>query len=53
MPSSSSTTSKEAYQKTLARVEKIQSHLKSSPRGSKLKGKVCIITGVGSMKGIG
>ncbi|KDQ57763.1 hypothetical protein JAAARDRAFT_194042 [Jaapia argillacea MUCL 33604] len=41
------------YKRTLARIEKIQSHLANSPRGSKLKGKVCVITGVGSMKGIG
>ena len=41
------------YKKTLARIEKIQSHLKSSSPGNRLKGKVCIITGVGSLKGIG
>ncbi|KZT19059.1 NAD(P)-binding protein [Neolentinus lepideus HHB14362 ss-1] len=43
----------EFYQRTVARIEKIQSHLSSTPRGSRLKGKVCVITGVGSMKGIG
>lgn len=41
------------YKKTLARLEKIQTHLETTPRGSRLKGKVCIITGVGSLKGIG
>jgi hypothetical protein len=43
----------EAYKHTLARIQKIQAHLDNAPRGSKLKGKVCIITGVGSLKGIG
>lgn len=43
----------EAYKHTLARIQKIQSHLDNVPRGSKLKDKVCIITGVGSLKGIG
>ncbi|KAF7782638.1 hypothetical protein Agabi119p4_2014 [Agaricus bisporus var. burnettii] len=43
----------ETYEHTLARIQKIQSHLDNAPRGSKLKGKVCIITGVGSLKGIG
>ena len=43
----------EAYKRTLARIQKIQSHLDTSPRGTRLKDKVCIITGVGSLKGIG
>jgi hypothetical protein len=43
----------ETYKHTLARIQKIQSHLDNAPRGSRLKGKVCIITGVGSLKGIG
>ena len=43
----------EAYKRTLARIEKIQTHLSNAPRGSRLKDKVCIITGVGSLKGIG
>ena len=38
--------SAEAYQKTLARIERIQSHLNTTPRAGRLKGKVCIITGV-------
>ncbi|KII92970.1 hypothetical protein PLICRDRAFT_37783 [Plicaturopsis crispa FD-325 SS-3] len=41
------------YNKTVARIGKIQSHLSTAPRGNRLKGKVCIITGVGSLKGIG
>lgn len=43
----------EFYRKTVERIERIQTHLSRSPRGMKLKGKVCIITGVGSLKGIG
>ncbi|KAI0743731.1 NAD-P-binding protein [Daedaleopsis nitida] len=38
---------------TLARLDSIRSHLQNSPRGARLKNKVCIITGVGSLKGIG
>jgi len=34
-------------------LNKIRSHLDSAPRTSKLHGKVCIITGVGSLIGIG
>lgn len=44
---------KEAHGKTVKRIEKIRSQLEHAPRGSKLKDKVCIVTGVGSMKGIG
>jgi len=43
----------EFHKITTARIQKIQAHLSNAPRGAKLKGKVCIITGVGSMKGIG
>ncbi|THH19947.1 hypothetical protein EW146_g1319 [Bondarzewia mesenterica] len=43
----------EFYQRTVARIEKIQSHLNSAPRGTRLKGKVCVITGVASLMGIG
>lgn len=43
----------ETYKHTVARIQKIQSHLDTAPRGSKLKDKVCVITGVGSLKGIG
>ncbi|CAL1707725.1 unnamed protein product [Somion occarium] len=45
--------SEEFYNRTVSRLQKLQSHLESAPRGSRLKGKVCIITGVGSLKGIG
>ncbi|KIY50148.1 NAD(P)-binding protein [Fistulina hepatica ATCC 64428] len=42
------------YREAVAsRLQKLQSHLQTAPRGNKLKDKVCIITGVGSMKGIG
>ena len=43
----------EVYKRTLARVQKIQNHLEEAPRCGRLKDKVCIITGVGSLKGIG
>lgn len=43
----------EHYQRTLVRIGQIQSHLSNSPRGERLKGKTCIITGVGSLHGIG
>ncbi|KAK7005614.1 hypothetical protein R3P38DRAFT_3038566 [Favolaschia claudopus] len=38
----------EFYETTKARIRKIQSHLANSPRGTRLKDKVCIITGVGA-----
>lgn len=38
---------------TRARLETIRSHLETVPRTGKLKGKTCIITGAGSLKGIG
>ena len=41
-----------SYEQTIRRLEKIQGHLKRA-RGDRLKGKVAIITGVGSLKGIG
>ncbi|KAJ3989963.1 hypothetical protein F5890DRAFT_1483779 [Lentinula detonsa] len=43
----------EFLKSSLARIQKVQSHLDSSPRGTRMKGKVCIITGAGSLKGIG
>ncbi|KAJ3554513.1 hypothetical protein NM688_g3069 [Phlebia brevispora] len=43
----------EAYKRTVSRLQKIQSHLDVAPRGNRLKDKVCVITGVGSLKGIG
>ncbi|KAF9051230.1 sex determination protein tasselseed-2 [Hymenopellis radicata] len=57
-PSYNSTTpqkaSMEAFtKKTNARIEQIRSQFCKTPRGMKLKNKVCIITGVGSLKGIG
>lgn len=55
MPSSSSSDSgaKAAYNKTLERLSHIQSHLTRAPRASRLGDKVCIVTGVGSLTGIG
>ncbi|KAI0745542.1 NAD-P-binding protein [Earliella scabrosa] len=43
----------EHRRRTLARLQGIRSHLQNTPRGSRLQDKVCIITGVGSLKGIG
>lgn len=45
--------SDEHYRRTLARLQKIQSHLDTAPRAGRLREKVCIVTGVGSLKGIG
>jgi len=41
------------YEKTAARIKKIQDHFVEAPRTGAVKGKVCIVTGVGSLKGIG
>ncbi|KAG7450964.1 NAD(P)-binding protein [Guyanagaster necrorhizus] len=42
------------YAKTVnARLDSIRSHFTQAPRAGKLNNKVCIITGVGSLKGIG
>jgi hypothetical protein len=38
---------------TIARIQQLQSQIATAPRGIRLKDKVCIITGVGSTKGIG
>lgn len=39
---------------TTARLEQLRSQFAGkTPRGGKLKDKVCVITGVGSLKGIG
>ena len=43
----------EFYKLTQARLEAIKSQFTSTPRGFKLKGKVCVITGAGSLQGIG
>ncbi|KAI0958846.1 hypothetical protein AcV7_004547 [Taiwanofungus camphoratus] len=43
----------EFTKRTAARLEKIQSQLRDTPRGTRLRDKVCVITGVGSLKGIG
>ncbi|KAI0254015.1 sex determination protein tasselseed-2 [Lactifluus subvellereus] len=43
----------EHYERTVARIARIQSHLATTPRTGKLDGKVAVITGVGSLKGIG
>ena len=43
----------EHYRHTVVRLARIKSHLETAPRSGKLKGKVAIVTGVGSLKGIG
>lgn len=43
----------EHHQRTLFRIGQIRSHLSNSPRGQRLKDKTCVITGVGSLYGIG
>ncbi|KAH6913904.1 3-oxoacyl-reductase [Coprinopsis sp. MPI-PUGE-AT-0042] len=43
----------EHYQSTVARLEQIQRQVQDAPGTGKLKGKVAVITGVGSLKGIG
>jgi len=48
-----STSPQEHYKRTVARLANIQSHLTTVPRSGKLRDKVAIITGVGSLKGIG
>lgn len=53
LPKLTRDTPEEYYKKTVARIDKIQKHLSTAPRASRLKDKVCIITGVGSLKGIG
>ncbi|KIJ51436.1 hypothetical protein M422DRAFT_158636 [Sphaerobolus stellatus SS14] len=53
LPQLKKETPEEFYKKTVARLDKIQNHLKTAPRTGRVKGKVCIITGVGSLKGIG
>ncbi|KAH9941002.1 NAD(P)-binding protein [Amylocystis lapponica] len=39
--------------RTAARLAAIQGQLAAAPRGARLRGKVCVITGVGSLRGIG
>jgi len=48
-----SSTDGDFARRTAARLEQIQSQLQTKPTGNRLKGKVCIITGVGSKAGIG
>lgn len=44
---------KEFFKQTLSRLEQVQKQFTGLPRSGRLQGKVCIITGVGSVKGIG
>jgi NAD(P)-dependent dehydrogenase (short-subunit alcohol dehydrogenase family) len=43
----------QANQATIARLAGIKEHLSSETRGTRLKNKVCVVTGAGSLKGIG
>lgn len=44
---------KKAYAVTLERLNRIKNHLENKPRSGRLAGKVAIITGCGSLCGIG
>ncbi|KAJ1032021.1 hypothetical protein NDA13_002397 [Ustilago tritici] len=44
---------KQAYAATMQRLERIRNHLDKRPRSGRLSGKVAIITGCGSLSGIG
>lgn len=44
---------KAAYERSVARLKKVAKQVEDASRGESLKGRVCIITGVGSLKGIG
>ncbi len=44
---------KKAYAVTLERLDRIRNHLDKRPRSGRLAGKVAIITGCGSLAGIG
>ncbi|ETS63341.1 hypothetical protein PaG_01622 [Moesziomyces aphidis] len=44
---------KKAYEVTLQRLDRIRNHLDSRPRSGRLAGKVAIVTGCGSLAGIG
>ncbi|OCH86522.1 NAD-P-binding protein [Obba rivulosa] len=43
----------EFRERTISRLKSIQTHLETAPRLGRLRGKVCVITGVGSLQGIG
>lgn len=44
---------KKVYAATLERLDRIRNHLDKRPRSGRLSGKVAIITGCGSVSGIG
>jgi len=52
-PKDTDAEAKAAYERTVTRLDKLTEQVASAPRGKTLAGKVCIITGVGSLKGIG
>ncbi|EPQ32291.1 uncharacterized protein PFL1_00488 [Pseudozyma flocculosa PF-1] len=53
MASKISDAQKKAYEVVVARLERIRNHLDNKPRSGRLAGKVAIITGCGSLTGIG
>jgi hypothetical protein len=52
-PKDTDVEAKAAYGRTVARLDKLTEQVATAPRGKTLVGKVCIITGVGSLRGIG
>lgn len=52
-PNAATVAAEAAYKRTVARLAVITKQFTGGPCGTKLKGKVAIITGVGSLKGIG
>lgn len=52
-PKDTDAEAKAAYGRTVARLDKLTEQVANAPRGKTLAGKVCVITGVGSLKGIG
>lgn len=50
---SATKSSEEHFKTTSARLEQIQAQLDNTPGVGKLKNKVCVVTGVNSLKGIG
>jgi hypothetical protein len=50
---SASKSTDDHFKTTAARLQQIQSQLENTPGVGKLKNKVCVVTGVNSLKGIG
>jgi hypothetical protein len=52
-PKDADNEAKAAYERTVTRLDRLAKQVADTPRGQSLAGKVCIVTGVGSLKGIG